>query len=309
MLDSPDQTALRAAFDALLKPLARLALSRGLPYTAMDELLRAALVNEAILLNANTPAHGMVSRVSTATGLNRREVGRLLAAAAGDGGAAAQRWLSGELFARWMTDPDYLQAGKPLRLARQGAAPSFESLAQSITRDVHPRALLEELCRLGLAQWNAQDDTVGLQRDAFVPRADFTRMVALLADNVGDHLHASVDNVLGDGEAHFEQAIYGDELSQQSVQALQPLITAQWTQMYGRLIPALERLIADDQAAGRPQDQRVRIGLYSFNQAMTHTVQAGHGAHGGQPAHSPPLGSPADGSADNLPPTPVQEAD
>ena len=79
--------------------------------------------------------------------------------------------------------------------------------------------------------------------------------------------------------------------------------------MYGRLIPALERLIADDQAAGRPQDQRVRIGLYSFNQAMTHTVQAGHGAHGGQPAHSPPLGSPADGSADNLPPTPVQEAD
>ena len=116
MLDSPDQTALRAAFDALLKPLARLALSRGLPYTAMDELLRAALVNEAILLNANTPAHGMVSRVSTATGLNRREVGRLLAAAAGDGGAAAQRWLSGELFARWMTDPDYLQAGKPLRL-------------------------------------------------------------------------------------------------------------------------------------------------------------------------------------------------
>ena len=204
MLDSPDQTALRAAFDALLKPLARLALSRGLPYTAMDELLRAALVNEAILLNANTPAHGMVSRVSTATGLNRREVGRLLAAAAGDGGAAAQRWLSGELFARWMTDPDYLQAGKPLRLARQGAAPSFESLAQSITRDVHPRALLEELCRLGLAQWNAQDDTVGLQRDAFVPRADFTRMVALLADNVGDHLHAAVDNVLGDGEAHFD---------------------------------------------------------------------------------------------------------
>ena len=53
-------------------------------------------------------------------------------------------------------------------LPRQGAAPSFESLAQEITRDVHPRSLLDELCRLGLATWDEAGDTVALSREAFV---------------------------------------------------------------------------------------------------------------------------------------------
>ena len=39
----------------------------------------------------------------------------------------------------------------PRALPRVGPAPSFESLAQEVTRDVHPRALLEELLRLKLA--------------------------------------------------------------------------------------------------------------------------------------------------------------
>lgn len=84
----------------------------------------------------------MVSRVSTATGLARREVGRLLQADATE--PPAQRWLAGELFARWLTDSQGSYAdGRPLPLPRQGAAPSFEALAQSVTRDVHPRSLLD----------------------------------------------------------------------------------------------------------------------------------------------------------------------
>lgn len=266
MSHPPDQTALLAAFRLLLKPLARLALSRGLPYLEMDKLLRAALVDEARLQHADTPVHGMVSRVSTSTGLSRREAARLLEA--GTETPTPQRWLAGEVFARWMTDPDRSTAGRPRVLPRQGPSPSFDALAQSVTRDVHPRTLLDELCRLGLAVWDRGDDTVGLQHNAFVPRADFSRMLALMADNVSDHLNASVENVLGAGDAHFEQAVYADELSQASVQALRPLIAAQWAELFGRLVPALEQLIADDKAAGRPQDQRVRIGFYSFAEPM-----------------------------------------
>ena len=284
MSHTPDQTALLSAFGQLLRPLARLALSRGLPYPALDELLQAALVEEARRLHADAPAHGLVSRVSTATGLSRREAGRLLQARSADGAEAApppRRWLAGEVFARWMTDPACCHGGQPRRLPRQGAAPSFEALAQSVTRDVHPRTLLDELCRLGLAEWDAADDTVALQRNAFVPCADFTRMLALLADNVGDHLHAAVDNVLGgSGDAHFEQAVYADELSQESVRALRPVIAAQWAELFGRLVPLLERHIADDKAAARPQDQRVRIGFYSYAEPMAQP-----------PIHQPPYGA------------------
>ncbi|MFT3802424.1 MAG: DUF6502 family protein [Burkholderiaceae bacterium] len=264
---TPDQTALMAAIGQLLEPLARLAMSRGLPYQTLDELMRAALIAEARRLHADVPAHGLVSRISTTTGLSRREVTRLLQAPAAS--PSPQRWRAGEVFARWMADPACLNDGRPRPLPRQGPAPSFESLAQSVTTDVHPRALFDELRRLDLIDWNLDDDSVTLKRDAFVPRADLGRMLALMADNVGDHLRAAIENVQGHGDEHFEQAIYADELSPDSVRALRPLIAAQWAAIFGKLVPQLERMIAEDRDAGRPQDHRVRIGFYSFDAADT----------------------------------------
>ena len=164
--------------------------------------------------------------------------------------------------------------GRPLALPRTGDAPSFEALAQSVTRDVHPRTLLGELCRLELVTCNTDIDTVALKQPAFVPRADQAHMLSLLADNVGDHLRAAVDNVLGSGDAHFEQAVYADELSLQSVQALRPLIAAQWADLLGRMAPELERRIADDRTERRAQDQRVRIGFYSFAAPMAGAAPA-----------------------------------
>jgi hypothetical protein len=76
---------------------------------------------------------------------------------------------------------------------------------RSITQDVHPRTLLDELCHLGLASRDREKDAVTLIQDGFTRRGDLQRMVEFLGDNVGDHLHAAVDNVISDEPAHFEQ--------------------------------------------------------------------------------------------------------
>ena len=185
------------------------------------------------------------------------------------------------MFARWRADALYQQQGRPRALPRTGPAPSFESLAQSVTRDVHPRSLLDELCRLELADCDAATDTVRLRADTFVPRASRARMFELLGDNVGDHLEAAVDNVLGAGDAHFEQAVYADELSAESVQALRPQIAAAWDELFQRMVPLLQQHIDDDHTQGRTQDQRVRIGFYSYAAPMV-------GAATPEPAPAPP---------------------
>lgn len=266
MLQTPDQSALLDTYRLLLAPLARLAVARGLTYARLDDLLRQAMVEAAREANGGGDGHGAVSRISTATGLNRREVTHLLKTDAPL--ARAQRWPAGEVFTRWLGDAAYHQDGRPRPLPRQGEAPSFESLAQSVTRDIHPRSLLEELIRLGLARLDEATDTVALQHSAMVPRTDFSRMLAFLGDNVGDHLSATVDNLLGDGTVHFEQAIFADELSEDSLRQLRALIAAHWVTLFDSLVPALERMIADDKAAGRVQDQRARIGFYSYTHRM-----------------------------------------
>jgi hypothetical protein len=263
---SADADALVQALNALLAPLAQLAVAKGMPCTVVEELLRQAFVRAARDAHPNLPPHRAVSRIATATGLNRREVTRLTQAAAAP---ARRRPLAAEVFARWASDPLYRDArGRPLKLPRQGEAPSFETLAQSVTRDVHPRSLLDELLRLGLAAVDSGDDRIALVQDAFVPRGDGARMLSFLGHNVGDHLGAAVANVLDDGRRHFEQAVFADELSVQSVAATRELIAAQWQALSTALVPRLEALIEADRAAGHVQDQRLRVGLFSYSERM-----------------------------------------
>jgi hypothetical protein len=143
-----------------------------------------------------------------------------------------------------------------------------------VTRDVHPRSLLDELLRLGLAAHDPSDDSVALVNDAFVPRGDTERMLGFLGHNVGDHLGAAVDNVLGDGRRHFEQAVFADELSPHSLEAMHESIEAQWRALCASLVPQLEKLIDADHAAGRPQDRRLRVGLFSFSARMPEPASA-----------------------------------
>ncbi len=264
--------ALHDALRELLAPLARLALARGVPFATLQDLLKEAFVRDAYDAHPELLPHRRVSRVSAATGINRREVARWIEALIDAEGAAAGRGparsLPSEVFAHWRSDPAYRDDdGQPRELPRLGPAPSFEALAQGITRDVHPRTLLDELVRLELARWDPASDTVALQRDAFVPRADRARMLGFLGANVGDHLRAAVDNVLGDGRAHFEQAIFADGLSPASVTRLRERISAQWQRLSAEMVPELERLIAQDEAAGDAPPRRLRLGLYSFDDA------------------------------------------
>jgi hypothetical protein len=213
--------------------------------------------------------HRDVSRVATATGLTRREVTRLSQDVASSGSERASP--ATQIFTRWRSDRKLLdRRGQPKALPRQGPAPSFESLAQAITRDVHPRSLLDELCRLGLARHDTDSDTVHLLQDAFVPRDDQARMFGFLGKNVGDHLAAGVANVLDDERRHFEQAVFADELSDTSIDAAKKLVNTQWRALMAAVVPELEALIEADRKtrerdAAHRADRRLRIGLYSYD--------------------------------------------
>lgn len=261
------QAALHEGLARLLGPLAQLCLARGLPFAVVEEMLKKAFVESARAQQPDSLGQRDISRVSAATGLSRREVTRITQE---ESRAAALRPSPAtQIFTRWMGNRRlHDKQGNPKPLKRQGKSPSFEALAQSVTRDVHPRTLLEELCRLGLAQVDSETDTVHLVRGAFVPEKDKARMFSFLGNNVGDHLSAAVENVTAEAPPHFEQAIFADELSAESMAKVQELVAKQWKTMLTGLVPQLESLIEADAKSGQVGDQRVRIGLYSYRTAM-----------------------------------------
>jgi hypothetical protein len=262
-----EKQLLLEAVGNLLTPLAQLCVGKGITIQMIEERLREAFVQAARLVHADLPSSRLTSRISATTGLTRREIARLESQPTRE--REPRRSPVTELFMRWLADPALrTPAGKPLLLPRQGPAPSFEALAQSVTRDVHPRTLLEELCRLRLAEHDVGTDTVRVLQEAFVPRGDWARMVGYLGDNVGDHLRAATANVLGDGSQELEQAIFADELSGESLAQARSLMMQQWRNMLSEIAPRLEELIAADRQAGRVQDQSLRIGLFTWSQAM-----------------------------------------
>lgn len=259
--------ALTQAFDALLAPLARLAVARGMRFALAEDLFKRVFVHAARAAHSGAGGSRDVSRISTTTGLRRREVTRLLLDTPAN--AATRRSPATEIFTRWSSSRKLRnKQGEPRPLPRQGPAPSFDALAQSVTRDVHPRSMLDELCRLGLARLDAETDTVHLLQSGFVPRDDEARMFEFLGRNVGDHLSGAVANVLAEERQHFEQAVFADELSDESLAAANRLINAQWRALMAAVVPELEALIESDRTAKRRADKRLRVGLYSYSEPM-----------------------------------------
>ncbi|MCY4754481.1 DUF6502 family protein [Pelomonas aquatica] len=252
------------ALARLMAPIARLCLDRGLDFGTAQEVLKRAYVDAARA--AHDGRHGVrdISRVSAATGLTRREVTRL---SERDAPSPVMRGSPAlQVFAQWMASRRLRdRQGNPRPLKRSGPSPSFEALAQSVTRDVHPRSLLDELRRLGLAHHDEASRTVVPRPDASAWQEGQARALESLGLNVGDHLAAALAN-LGAGEpAHLEQAVDAEALSSESLGELQDLVGRRWQALADELAARLEALALADHRAGREAHHRVRIGMYSYN--------------------------------------------
>ena len=262
-----EQKLLFDALSSILAPVTQLAVARGVAFGELQELLKKSLVQAAAAVpHPGVAAHRRISRISTSTGIHRRDVSRLMSPEQEP--RTRGRSKASELVALWLTAKPYRGSkGLPLALPRLGPEPSFEALANTVTRDVHFRSLLDEMVRLKLARFDEVTDTVTLTRGGFVPLGDDARMLDFFADNGSDHLKAAVENVLQGGGRHFEQAVFADGLSDASIAAARALIGPQWTLFLSAIVPQLQEMVRADAALPEADQRRIRIGVYTFDDA------------------------------------------
>jgi hypothetical protein len=189
------------------------------------------------------------------------------------------------MFYRWSTDPEFLGPdGVAKQLPRQGASPSFEALAALVTRDVHPRSMLEDMLRLKVADWDKASDTVSLSTGAFVPSDDDAQLLSFLAANVGDHLRAFVENMAGVQPKHFEQSIRGAGMSVESMQSMRPMVEKYWNSLMRSMVPELQRRIDADCVDGQDAPGEMRIGLYMYSHQRVDDVRGQTGSESDEDA-------------------------
>ena len=251
----------------VLQPLVRLLLRNGVTYTVFVAALKRVFLGAAQEELARRGMAQTDSAVSLLSGVHRRDVRNLtrgehaaLAAPPAPLGLAAQ------VVARWMNEAEFVDAqGNSRALPKTGERASFDALVAGVSRDVRPRAVLEELLRLGVVQ--DTEAGVVLEGSGFAPRQGFEEMSWLFAENLQDHAAAAVANLQGEGN-FLEQAVFVDELTAASALRLQQVSVQAWKAAFKTVMQEAQGRFDADAAQAAPQTRkhRARFGVYFFSE-------------------------------------------
>lgn len=272
----------------VLRPLVRALITKGVTAPALYRLLKRVYVEVAesdFTLDGKRPTD---SRITLLTGVHRRDVHAFRTApGAEDEGARRKVTVIASVLGRWLADAAFNDAtGHPKALPRTGPDTSFEALVASVSRDLRPRTVLDELVRQGLVEHDPTSDTLALRTDAFVGPEDLDQKVHFFAENVGDHIAAATDNLLADKPPFMERAVFYNNLTSASVDELETLAR---TLGGDALIDVNKQAHAHQQADAGAEDaiERFRFGVFFYREAEDNTAA---GDHAEEPAENAPDG-------------------
>ncbi|MFV1982750.1 MAG: DUF6502 family protein [Thiohalomonadales bacterium] len=259
---------LLSAVRRLCRPLVKLLIEKGITYPQLREMLKELYVDVADQYEPIKGKKPSISRTFILTGVHRKDISRLrIESSSDDEPNSSNTSLGSELVARWLGSKEYQNNnGKPRPLTRTGSdiLPGFDDLVISISKDVRPRAILDEWVRLGIV--NIDDsDNISLNQSAFVPQKGLEEKAFFLARHVHDHLAACAHNILDDSVPFMERSVFFSQLSTESVEKLREIAEHQGMELLQELNQrAIELQKADKKKID--SDQRMRLGLYWFQE-------------------------------------------
>lgn len=193
-MSSNQPSTLSTAISRLLRPLVRLLLRNGMAYADFVTLVRKTYV-EVAADDFELPGRKQsVSRVSVLTGINRKEVKRILSEAGDikpvENNRAARvisGWMRDEMFLDPHGNPQSLSWGDP------NIEISFESLVKKHSGDMPARSVLDELVRVGAVELN--DNRVELRATGYIPSASNEELLRISGASIADLINTMDHNL------------------------------------------------------------------------------------------------------------------
>ncbi len=226
-MNNPDKPLINA-LKHMLKPLVRFLIQKNVPLRGLVEILKSVYVEEAesrLLIDSGKATD---SQISVMTGVHRKDVKKLRTQKEDGCNIPQNLSLGANIVATWVGDKKYTDtSAQPRILPYQKTSgksdPSFVSLVESVSRDIRPRAILDEFLRLGTVSYDEKTKSVTLQTKAFLPKKNWEEQVYYFGQNSGDHIAAAAHNVMGLKPAFFERSVYYDNLSEGSIEKLRKI--------------------------------------------------------------------------------------
>lgn len=210
------KVGLLAAYSKLMRPLVRILLRHGVTYAELSEVVKTVYVSIAAH-EFRVPGKKMSkARIAIVTGLTRKEVQRISELDSKEN-AGLKTNLSriGRVLSGWHTDPDFTGPyGMPLELRYDSDIPAdatFARLVQRYSGDMTPRAMLDELLRVGAVVETDQNWFKVVRRE-YVPHTLDPDFLERVGRGVHNFVHTIEMNMqkAGPGKGRFERTVRPD---------------------------------------------------------------------------------------------------
>ena len=197
---------LLATYSKLLRPLIRILLKHGVTYAELSEVIKTVFVTIAAQ-EFRVPGKKMSkARIAIVTGLTRKEVHRLTRTDQEERFKLKTNLSRiGRVLTGWHTDPEFTGPyGMPLEVRYDSDVPNdttFVRLVQQYSGDMTPRAMLDELLRVG-AVVETDRNWFKVVRREYVPEA----LAPDFLERVGVGIHDFISTVEVNLEKDTERA-------------------------------------------------------------------------------------------------------
>lgn len=250
----------------ILQPLVKMLLRYGVGYTAFSELSKRIFYDVAKTEFAIPGKKQTASRISTMTGLSRKECARLDALPPQDdkldtsGINRAARVISG-----WVRDKDFQNSeGAPADLPFDNADNSFSDLVKRYSGDITARTIADELTRVGAISL-AASGPLHLNTRAYVANSSDIEKLTILGTDVSD-LIATIDHNITQPQSPFlQRKVAYNYIHEERL----PKVNEELTQIAQTSLEAMDKLLAKNAVNKKSAKKNVRyaragIGIYYF---------------------------------------------
>jgi len=194
------QKTLHQAVRRILTALVRTLLRNGMAYGEFDQIARKCFTDVAYRDFAPSGKKQTVSNVAIVTGLNRKEVKRMLELDADQTDTGDRQYnRSIRVIGGWVNDPDFLRTdGQPRDLPYEGAQ-SFAALVRKYSGDMPIVAMQEALVKSGNISFS-DNNHVRLLSHAYVPADDPMENITILGVDAGQLIDTINHNITAPGD-------------------------------------------------------------------------------------------------------------
>jgi hypothetical protein len=274
-MTAPEQ-ALSAAAVRILRALVRILLRYGMSFDGFTEVAKRVYIDVATKDFTIPGRKQSISRISTLTGIYRREVSRIMELPIiDDEEIIARHNRAARVIGGWLHDPDYSDAdGQAIALKLAGDKPSFTHLVRKYSGDIPTRAILDELTRVSAVEQD-KDGAIRLLSRGYVPKHGEADMIGILGTDVTDFISTIDHNLQHESsDSRLQLKVVYDNLPQEAIEEFQALASKR-----GRdLLEEFNVWLAERDRDANPDSAgtgRVRAGLgvYYFEEDSSEEPQ------------------------------------